>query len=154
MTLSRARAEQRPVVVVAHSLGSLVAYGALRSASAGSDATIQRLVTLGSPLGAAELRQLVFKDSAAARVNLPASVRSWVNVREPRDPIAIPVSDADSSVLRDLVGSGGADGVDAHDMGGYLRDPLAGRAIAWAWCAAFERRSGAPAACDQIADPH
>ena len=150
--VSQARAEHRPVIVVAHSLGSLVAYGALRSASTG-DATIHRLVTLGSPLGAAELRELVFKDGVAGPVKLPANVRSWVNIREPRDPIAIPLSAADSTTLRDLVGSGSADGVDAHDMAGYLRDAMAGRAIAWAWCSAFERPSTAPAACGGIADP-
>jgi hypothetical protein len=151
--VSQARAEHRPVIVVAHSLGSLVAYGALRSGSISADATIHRLVTLGSPLGAAELRELVFKDGVTGPVKLPTSVRSWVNIREPRDPIAVPLSGADSTTLRDLVGSGSADGVDAHDMGGYLRDPMAGRAIAWAWCSAFERPSTAPPACGGVADP-
>jgi hypothetical protein len=141
------------VVVVAHSLGSLVAYGALRGATV-SNASVQRLETLGSPLGAPELRDLIFTDGTARLVKLPASVRSWVNIREPRDPIAIPLSDADSTTLRDLMGSGSADGVDAHDMGGYLRDPMAARAIAWAWCSAFERPSTAPSACGGIADPH
>ncbi|MFJ9818664.1 serine peptidase [Streptomyces sp. NPDC101151] len=80
--------ERRPHVVVAHSLGSVVAYEALW---AQPDIEIDLLVTLGSPLA---LPHAVFPRLAPpARDELgqkPPSVRRWVNIADPGDLVAIP----------------------------------------------------------------
>ena len=83
-----------PAVVVAHSLGSVVAYSALSTAlSAGLSAGATRaggdvplLLTLGSPLGIRAVRDAV---RARAPLTFPAGVGRWVNVRDPGDLLAL-----------------------------------------------------------------
>ncbi|MDQ3950043.1 MAG: hypothetical protein M3282_06835, partial [Gemmatimonadota bacterium] len=156
--LAQATREGRPVILVAHSFGSLVAYSYLRTDRArasGATPAIHRYVTLGSMLGIPELQELLL--GRAGPLSLPAGVRSWVNVRHVRDPFAAPLADSapDSAsskrapaAIREVVTSGSA--VDPHDIVTYLRDPAAARAIAWAWCDAGGK-AHAPA-CDDIRD--
>jgi alpha-beta hydrolase superfamily lysophospholipase len=153
--LSQAAREDRPVILVAHSFGSLVAYSYLRGdrvRTQASKAVIQRFVTLGSILGIPELQELLF--GRAGSLSLPTNVRSWVNVRHTSDPFAAPLADTASrhsatgvaNSIREVVIQGAAD--DPHDIRTYLRDPAAARAIAWAWCAAFDGTR--PPACADI----
>jgi endonuclease G, mitochondrial len=135
--LAQATREGRPIVLVAHSFGSLVAYDYLRTTraySSNSTLTIHRYVTLGSMLGIPELQELLL--GRAGPLSLPAGVRSWVNVRHAGDPFAAPLADSTASkrraAIREVVTSGNA--VDPHDIVTYLRDPATARAIAWAWC--------------------
>jgi hypothetical protein len=136
--LAQATREGRPVILVAHSFGSLVAYSYLRADRAHASRatpTIHRYVTLGSMLGIPELQELLL--GRAGPLSLPAGVRSWVNVRHSRDPFAAPLADSAQSKrgpagIREVVTSGNA--VDPHDIVTYLRDPAAARAVAWAWC--------------------
>ena len=71
--LDRAKREGRPVILVAHSLGSLVAYDYLSSRS--DSAVVQRLVSLGSMLGATELRRLLIGGDSTDGFGLPRSVK-------------------------------------------------------------------------------
>jgi hypothetical protein len=135
--LVQASREGRPVVLVAHSFGSLVAYSYLRASRARPSSvrpTIHRYVTLGSMLGIPELQELLL--GRAGPLALPAGVRSWVNVRHVRDPFAAPLADTTTgkhrASIREVVTS--SDALDPHDIVTYLRDPAAARAIAWAWC--------------------
>jgi endonuclease G len=136
--LAQAAREGRPVILVAHSFGSLVAYSYLRSDrahTAGVTPPIHRYVTLGSMLGIPELQELLF--GRAGPLAIPAGVGSWVNVRHVHDPFAPPLTDSTDSGrrqtrIRDIVTS--SDAVDAHDHITYLRDAATARAIAWAWC--------------------
>jgi pimeloyl-ACP methyl ester carboxylesterase len=134
---ARAARERRPVVLVAHSFGSLVAYSYLRShreRPASAEPGIHRYVSLGSMLGIPELQELLL--GRAGPLSLPPGVRSWVNVRHTADPFAAPLADTTSrrrgTAIREIVTSGNA--VDPHDIVTYLRDPATARAIAWAWC--------------------
>jgi hypothetical protein len=152
--LSQAAREDRPVILVAHSFGSLVAYSYLRGDRARTHApkaVVQRFVTLGSMLGIPELQELLL--GRVGSLSLPTNVRSWVNVRHTSDPFAAPLADTTSgrgatgaTKIREVVIQGAAD--DPHDIRTYLRDPAAGRAIAWAWCAAFDGMR--PPACADI----
>jgi len=135
--LTQVKREGRPVVLVAHSFGSLVAYSYLRGGRAqspGVTPTIHRYVTLGSMLGIPELQELVL--GRAGPLSLPASVRSWVNVRHVRDPFAAALTDSTTgkqrTTIREVVTN--SDAVDPHDIVTYLREPATARAIAWAWC--------------------
>lgn len=78
----------RPRVVIAHSLGSVVAYEALW---ARPDLTVDLLVTLGSPLALphAILPRLrpAPVDGRGAR---PPGVARWVNLADPGDIVAVP----------------------------------------------------------------
>jgi hypothetical protein len=149
--LARAASEDRPVVLVAHSFGSLVAYSYLRSErvqASTSPPDIHRFVTLGSMLGIPELQQLLLGRTGA--LSLPANVRSWVNVRHTEDPFAVPLAGATTSgeakSVHEVVIQ--ATAADPHDIRTYLRDPAAARAIVWAWCDAF--RGTRPAACTDV----
>jgi endonuclease G, mitochondrial len=152
--LTQAAREGRPVVLVAHSFGSLVGYSYLRADrphEARLTPVIHRYVTLGSMLGIPELRELLL--GRAGALSLPSGVRSWVNVRHARDPFAAPLADSarathETAVIREVVTSGPA--IDPHDIVTYLRDPVAARAIAWAWCDAGGKAHSP--ACGDIRD--
>lgn len=115
-------------VVVAHSLGSVVAYEAL---CAVPGHPVRALVTLGSPLG---IRNLVFDrlDPAplSGRGQWPGSDGLlWTNVADGGDVVALE---------KDLRGRFGDrvcnalvhNGAHAHDAASYLTDKLTGAAIA------------------------
>ena len=119
-------------VVVGHSLGSVVAYEAL---CAHPEWPVRALVTLGSPLGIPNLifDRLVPAPAAAAagrvRGAWPGGVRSWVNVADTGDVVAL-VKD-----LRPLFGEEVAcylvhNGSHAHDVRPYLTAAETGAAIA------------------------
>ena len=158
-TLDLAARQRRPVVLVAHSFGSLVSYDYLRADRRNarqSAPAIHRYVTLGSMLGIPELQELLL--GRAGPLALSARVRSWVNVRHRGDPFAASLLDsADASPrgagpkIRELVTD--VQTYEPHDIVGYLRDPVAARAIVWAWCDAFgESRARPPEACADIRD--
>ncbi|MCP2315244.1 PGAP1-like protein [Nocardia amikacinitolerans] len=119
-------------VVVAHSLGSVVAYEALCSTP---DHRVAALVTLGSPLG---IPNLIFdrldpppNDGVAAWPGRPELV--WTNIADSGDIVAL------VKRLDPLFGATFAhrvwdalvhNGVHAHSAVPYLTDALTGRAIA------------------------
>jgi hypothetical protein len=104
-------------VIVAHSLGSVVAYETLCAAQPNQVTT---LITLGSPLG---LPNLIFDRLIPAPVAgfgaWPGRVRQWTNIADRGDIVANPQS------LAPLFGNGVADiavhnGIRAHDVRPYL----------------------------------
>ncbi len=118
-------------VVVAHSLGSVVAYEVLFTQP---HRLVGALITLGSPLG---LRNLIFDrlrpkpvvDAGSGRVKgVWPPVRMWANVADAGDIVAA-VED-----LRPLFGDELRqlrvhNGPKAHDMSSYLTDPMTGQLI-------------------------
>ncbi|GAA2274724.1 hypothetical protein GCM10010145_51620 [Streptomyces ruber] len=82
-------AVEGPVVVVAHSLGTVVAYDVLgEERFAGAD--IPLFVTLGSPLGYTEIQDVV-----ARPLRVPAPVRLWANFADPFDLVTLDTTLAD-----------------------------------------------------------
>jgi hypothetical protein len=74
-----------PHVVVAHSMGTIVAYDCLRNVA--ECPAVDVLVTLGSPLGLDAVQDNL-KPKAGKRVDFPAKVRrAWINVYDPVDPV-------------------------------------------------------------------
>lgn len=120
-------------VLVAHSLGSVVAYEAL---CAHSEWSVHALVTLGSPLG---IRNLIFDRLVPApdpgcadsgrRGRWPGATVHWTNIADESDVVAL-VKD-----LRPLFGDRVRCilvdcGARAHEAVRYLTAPSTGRAIA------------------------
>ncbi|MFF1676865.1 hypothetical protein ACFVYG_12615 [Streptomyces sp. NPDC058256] len=91
---------QRPDLVIAHSLGSVVAYEALWN----SDVPVPRLLTVGSPLGLrGGIFDRVMPGPVGGRGNKPDCVEQWVNVADRGDIVAIPrfLSDSYSGISGD-----------------------------------------------------
>ncbi|MFE5713715.1 hypothetical protein ACFQ7J_23215 [Streptomyces sp. NPDC056501] len=85
-------AQHRARVVIAHSLGTVVAYEALH---AHPDLRVELLITLGSPLA---LPHAVFHRLSPCPTGSPSplgarpvGVTRWVNIADPGDPVAIPL---------------------------------------------------------------
>lgn len=108
----------RPSVVIAHSLGSVVAYETLWANPA---LEVELLVTLGSPLG---MRNVVFERLLPAPVNgrgeRPKGVRRWVNIADRHDIAAIPPLLAASFVGVDQERVVNLDWLDFHTVEKYL----------------------------------
>jgi hypothetical protein len=78
-----------PVVVVGHSLGTVIAYDVLSEASFAAS-VVPLLVTLGSPLGYTEIQDVVTRP-----LRLPTPVQLWANFADPLDLVALDTSLAD-----------------------------------------------------------
>jgi len=139
--IDRAGKEGRPVILVAHSLGSIVAYDYLSSRR--DSGVVQSVVTIGSPLGSSELRHLLIGGDSTETFKLPSSARAWINIRSAADPFAMPLSFG-----RDILTSTPTDEPDAHEMVGYLRNTTTAGAVLGGWCAAFI--GSAPAGCSSV----
>jgi pimeloyl-ACP methyl ester carboxylesterase len=137
--LDRARREGRPVILIAHSLGSFVAYDYLSSRS--DSGLVQRLITIGSPIGSPDLRRLLIGGDSTDAFARPSSVNEWVNIRNDGDPFATPLA-----IGRDLVVTPPSDEPDLHEMIGYLRGTATAREILSGWCGALSPGSR-PTAC-------
>lgn len=122
--------DDEPMIVVSHSLGTIVAYSLLREfARNNRPRQSPLLVTLGSPLGIDSVR----KGFAKPRIR-PANVQRWVNGADPEDFVALR-----AELTNDTFGPGienyadidnGYD--DPHDILQYLKDPRISNAIAQA----------------------
>lgn len=80
------RATDGPVILVTHSLGSVIAYEVLEEREF-RDREVRLLVTLGSPLGLDDIREILRRDAAPGRV--PEPVRAWMNFADPLDLVAL-----------------------------------------------------------------
>ena len=141
--IDRAKAEGRPVIIVAHSLGAVVAYDYLSSRS-DSLPLVDRFVTMGSMVGYPELRRLLIGGGAADSLSRPRGVKAWVNLRNGQDVLAAPLS-----IGRDVVTNPPPDEPDPHELVGYLRSSSAAREILIAWCEAFNGTR--PRGCTEMA---
>ncbi|AWN44463.1 lipase/acyltransferase domain-containing protein [Methylobacterium durans] len=72
------------LLLVAHSMGSIVAYDVLRMLERNSPSIhIDHFVTLGSPLGLAEVKLKIAEEHGSVRV--PKNVGQWTNLADRRD---------------------------------------------------------------------
>lgn len=119
-------------VVVAHSLGSVVAYEAL-CAMPGHG--VRALITIGSPLG---IRNLVFDRLQPAPTGAGKATQGvwpggeglvWTNLADARDVVAL-VKDLRPAFGQKLRSAVVHNSTHAHDATAYLTDSLCGHAIA------------------------
>lgn len=113
-----------PVVVVSHSLGSIVSYRLLRKNNLGE---VPLFVTLGSPLGINAVKDRIRPPKLA----LPGQVKHWINGADDRDFVAL-YAKLDNRSFCD--GIENLDDIqnrreDAHSIIDYLADERVARAI-------------------------
>jgi pimeloyl-ACP methyl ester carboxylesterase len=136
--LRSARRWRRRVMLIAHSMGSIVAYDVLSNAGrALKGLEISHFVTVGSPLGLAGLKTVVEGSPC-----VPECVARWSNFSDPKDPVAswdTSLSDnyqansrgvtvSDHLVVNGYVSPAGKS--NPHKVFGYLRTPEISELIA------------------------
>ena len=125
------RHEDKRVCLIAHSMGSIIAYDVLRMLEQRPPG-IDHFVTIGSPLGLPIVTQHVREEFSNTIV--PRQVRQWTNLADPGDKVALDCSLSDDyrptpggiRVQDDLVHNGYVDRAgknDQHNGYGYLRSP-------------------------------
>jgi hypothetical protein len=89
--LLAASGSQRPVLLIAHSMGSVIAYEALweLSHNHGNPAEIDLLLTLGSPLGQRFMQKRIRGHDKVGRQRYPANIKYWHNLTAVGDLTAI-----------------------------------------------------------------
>lgn len=112
-------------VVVAHSLGTLVAYETL---CAHPEWSVGALVTIGCPLAGEMIHEMLDPGPVAGVGPWPGAVRTWTNIADPDDPAAHNLLSGhfDGTVVEYAVDNGHR----VHDPEPYLNNPWTGAAIA------------------------
>jgi hypothetical protein len=114
-----------PCVVVAHSLGSVVAYNVLRTRLA--TPRYPQLVTVGSPLGIRAIKQQL-----ATPLVSPPCIGQWFNAYDDRDVVALVPLDAERfNVTPPIENKGDVLNFteNRHGIEGYLADPVVAQRI-------------------------
>jgi len=91
MPLRAAWEAGRPVLLAAHSMGSVIAYDALweMSRDARDELRVDLLLTMGSPLGQSYLRRHILGHGETGPVRYPGNIRRWVNLSAVGDMTAV-----------------------------------------------------------------
>ena len=123
--------EGGPHVVVAHSLGSVIAYDCLKRVR--DTKRVDMLITLGTPLGLSEVQHNL-RPEWSKDDGFPDELPRWVNVVDRLDPVcaADPLIANDyrrkrqPQVVDEVVSNGGAF---RHPSGKYFRQPVVQEAV-------------------------
>jgi pimeloyl-ACP methyl ester carboxylesterase len=126
------------IMLIAHSMGSIIAYDVLAGAGRSLPGLrISHFVTVGSPLGLAPVKEIL-----AAPLRVPECVRHWTNLADPRDHVArwdtrlasdfgensAGAAISDHLVINGYVSPSGKP--NPHKVYGYLRTPEMSELIA------------------------
>jgi hypothetical protein len=105
-------------VVLAHSLGTIVAYDVLAQLPPGS---VPVLITAGSPLGLSNVQRRI-GDRTGPPAPIPASVAAWHNFADRFDPVALEATLADEFLPAGVITDTAVDNDSLlnHDLTGYL----------------------------------
>ena len=138
----------RPVLLAAHSMGSVIAFDALWQLTHvdGLAAPLALWVTMGSPLGQRYIQRRLLGHGEAGALRYPANVRRWINLTAVGDMTAVDPQLADDyadmvrlglvEYIRDLslYGHFRQDGrLNVHSEYGYFANAITGKVIADWW---------------------
>lgn len=151
LNLAFAHAGTRPIIVVAHSMGTLAVYDYLVNPHYG-DATpnIVRFITLGSQLGNEAMIPRLDTSGRLRDFHYPPRVGSWINLYDYEDFITYPLTwngrpafeKGGKGWNRPPLDLGINDSSSYHhQIGAYLSHRYTARAIAAGWCAAARTSS-------------
>lgn len=158
--LTKAKAAGRPLILVGHSMGTLVSYDTLFHDDIADQTLglppryeVKAFVSLGSQLGVPPLVELFA--GGFTKPPAPRSIGMWRNLRGDDDYVApvyiedhyeIPARSLYSEYsVRTIAGS-------PHNITGYLENEAVATTIASAWCAAFANDQTRPQACKGLQD--
>jgi hypothetical protein len=81
----------RPILLIAHSMGSVIAYDSLWEMTHGArdHARVDHLLTIGSPLGQNYLQKRLFGHDQTGKARYPDNIRRWTNLEAVGDLTAI-----------------------------------------------------------------
>ena len=126
-----ATVDDGPHVVVAHSLGSVIAYDCVKRVA--DTKPVDMLITLGTPLGLSEVQHKLKPEWSKAD-GYPGRLPRWINVVDRLDPVcaADPIITNDyqrgeQAIVVDEVVSNG--GVMRHPSGKYFRQKVVQQAV-------------------------
>jgi subtilisin family serine protease/pimeloyl-ACP methyl ester carboxylesterase len=121
-----------PFVVVGHSQGSMIAFDVLSELDP-DKFQVPLFVTIGSPLGIAEVQDQLKVLLGKRKLTVPRCVWRWFNVCDPSDPVAADETLGDDytggSVLEDLRATNLDSPAHPHSGTGYLRIEAVRRAV-------------------------
>jgi hypothetical protein len=91
MPLRAAAEAGRPILLIGHSMGSVIAYDALweMSHDGRDDIEVSLLLTTGSPLGQNYLQRRIFGHDRSGVARYPTNIRRWINLAAAGDMTAI-----------------------------------------------------------------
>ena len=131
--------KDKRIMVIAHSMGSIIAYDVLRALGRENPArVVDHFVRIGSPLGLPHVKHKIYQENDLVRT--PSVVRRWTNFADRRDPVAADVhlsgdyapNNRGVEVRDDLVINAyksPAGKANHHKSYGYLRAPEVSEAI-------------------------
>lgn len=121
----RPHLEEGPCVVVAHSLGTVVAYNVLRTMPAGREFPL--FATVGSPLAVTAIKANIERP-----LQVPTGVKKWFNAMDERDVVALyPLDPENFDVEPPIENKTNVrnDTKNRHGISGYLSDRTVAREI-------------------------
>ncbi len=143
-------AENEPVLLIGHSLGSVIAYNALwlMTHQYGVRTKVDVLLTLGSPLGMRFVKARLLGHNHIGGTRYPGCIREWINVSAVGDETALDARLRDDyhemiefGLVENISDHLGRiynhyrddEGLNPHRIYGYLVNPAVGQIIAEWW---------------------
>jgi hypothetical protein len=147
--LQRAVDSGRPVLLLAHSMGSVIAYDALWQMTQESecDVSAHLLLTMGSPLGQKVIQRNLLGYTASGKARYPGNILDWINIAAIGELTAIDMTlNNDFGEMIDLGLVAGIDDrtmynyyhmdgeLSVHAEYGYLVNEVTARIVSDWWC--------------------
>ncbi len=148
LPLRAATEAERPILLLAHSMGSIISWDSLweMSHEHGDRVAVDTLVSMGSPLGQNYLRKRIKGNDREGAERYPQNVRRWLNISAVGDMTAVDPTLAnnyaemqrlglvESIEDRSMFNAFHLDGVlNTHAEYGYLANEVTGRIVAEWW---------------------
>lgn len=153
--LQRATTQGRETIVVAHSMGGIVSFAAIKQNAEQLDSLdrmrVVRFVTLGTQVGELIILRALFGQYVSTPYPMPRTIQEWLNLQNDGDKLAFPVggsfatSDPRRMALDVKINSPG----DRHAIATYLGDRTALRSVLQPWCRSVAR-AGRPPECSVV----
>ena len=121
MPLRAATEAQRPIILIAHSMGSVIAWDGLwQIAHTESDrASVDLLLTMGSPLGQRFIQRRLLGSGEEGQRRFPRGIRRWINLSAVGDLTAVDPDLADDFAA--MVEHGLVESIEDHVLHNYFR---------------------------------
>jgi hypothetical protein len=147
--LLKAWNDGRRIILISHSLGSVIAYDVLWELSRrqASDLQVDRFVTIGSPLGMNFVQHRVLSAHEPLETRYPDNIRRWENLSAVGEMTALDREFADD--FKQMLSMGlvdsitdhtdminyfrGPDGLNVHKCYGYMSNVKTGAVVARSW---------------------